>query len=155
MTIIFVKISSLKKCVHLFIFLLTYSCCFPEPSSESSTSPSPTPTCGKHTMSCLDKDGHHQCLPEDKKCDGVSDCLHEEDEIGCEVICQYDLQQESGVFSSPNYPGLYPENRDCSWAIKIAEREIIQLRFVSFSLEDKFSSDYVKVYDGTSVASVS
>lgn len=43
----------------------------------------------------------------------------------------------SGVFSSPNYPAVYPHNVDCIWVITAPASESIQIDFASnFNIEN-------------------
>ncbi|XP_072373793.1 astacin-like metalloendopeptidase [Scyliorhinus torazame] len=37
-------------------------------------------------------------------------------------VCGYMLATRIGSFTSPNFPGLYPNNADCKWLIRIARR---------------------------------
>nr|XP_016847715.1 PREDICTED: deleted in malignant brain tumors 1 protein [Anolis carolinensis] len=56
------------------------------------------------------------------------------------------LPYSSGSFSSPLYPGNYPNNADCIWTIRSWSGSQIQLTFRSIQTECRF--DYVEVYDG-------
>ncbi|KAI8501685.1 hypothetical protein Bbelb_209560 [Branchiostoma belcheri] len=58
-----------------------------------------------------------------------------------------------GYIMSPNYPGNYPSNADCSWTITAPSA--IQLDFVMFDVEFQQSCryDYVRVVDGRGSAS--
>lgn len=60
------------------------------------------------------------------------------------------LSASSGNISSPNFPGLYPYDIDCSWLIVVAEGSSILLTFHHFELEyhDSCAYDYIKVYNG-------
>lgn len=129
--------------------------CQAQPSHQPPTGSTVTPPqCPAHTMFCLTKvTGEPQCLPEDKKCDGNQDCRDNEDEIGCEVTCVHEIVLPSGSFSSPNYPGKYQNNLDCRWTVIVPEGNIIQLRFVAFDIEQGYHTDYVTVYDGSSIYS--
>ncbi|GIZ03901.1 cubilin [Caerostris extrusa] len=57
-----------------------------------------------------------------------------------------------GSFNSPGYPGLYPNDRDCSWLVRVPIGKRIQFHFATLQLEphDNCSYDYVKVHDGAS-----
>lgn len=52
--------------------------------------------------------------------------------------------------SSPNFPGPYPYDSDCSWLIVVAEGSSVHLTFHHFELEHHASCsyDYVKIYNG-------
>lgn len=58
----------------------------------------------------------------------------------------------SGNISSPNFPGLYPYNVDCSWLIVVSEGSSVLLTFHHFDLEYHADCDYdyVKIYNGVS-----
>ncbi|KAK2868219.1 hypothetical protein Q7C36_000090 [Tachysurus vachellii] len=58
----------------------------------------------------------------------------------------------SGNISSPNFPGLYPYNVDCSWLIVVSEGSSVLLTFHHFELEyhADCAYDYVKIYNGVS-----
>uniref|UniRef100_A0A672Z0I2 CUB domain containing protein 2 n=1 Tax=Sphaeramia orbicularis TaxID=375764 RepID=A0A672Z0I2_9TELE len=58
----------------------------------------------------------------------------------------------SGNISSPNFPGLYPYNIDCSWLIVVAEGSSVLLTFHHFELEyhANCAYDYIKIYNGIS-----
>ena len=52
----------------------------------------------------------------------------------------------SGVIISPNYPNLYPNNRECIYKINRNEGERIQLKFNSFNVEASGCQyDYLEV----------
>lgn len=60
------------------------------------------------------------------------------------------LSASAGNISSPNFPGLYPYNIDCSWLIVVAEGSSILLTFHHFELEyhNSCAYDYIKIYNG-------
>ncbi|XP_014890024.1 CUB domain-containing protein 2 [Poecilia latipinna] len=68
------------------------------------------------------------------------------------VKCGGILSALSGNISSPNFPGLYPYNTDCSWLIVVAEGSSVLLTFHHFELEYHTSCayDYIKIYNGIS-----
>ncbi|CAN9502742.1 unnamed protein product [Ophioblennius macclurei] len=68
------------------------------------------------------------------------------------VKCGGILSAPSGNISSPNFPGLYPTNMDCSWLIVVAEGSSVLLTFHRFQLEYHASCayDYIKIYNGVS-----
>ena len=49
----------------------------------------------------------------------------------------------TGAFSSPNYPGDYPNNADCRYTIIVPVDHYITLSFQTFNTESGY--DYVKV----------
>jgi len=65
--------------------------------------------------------------------------------------CGATLTTLSGEITSPNYPGIYQERRDCTWKIIVPPGNHIQLEFEVFDIEDgdKCPYDYVEVFSGT------
>ncbi|XP_041109046.1 discoidin, CUB and LCCL domain-containing protein 1-like isoform X1 [Polyodon spathula] len=60
------------------------------------------------------------------------------------------LGQESGVLTSKNYPGTYPNHTWCKWKIQVPEGKTIILKFGDLDIEAQHcESDYVKVFKGT------
>lgn len=59
----------------------------------------------------------------------------------------------AGVFHSPNYPMLYPPNKECAWIFSTTAGHRIKLIFDQFDLENhqECAYDHVAVYDGLSV----
>ena len=41
----------------------------------------------------------------------------------------------SGDILSPNHPGDYPNDADCSWQIEATAGQVVQLSFVEFNVE--------------------
>lgn len=66
------------------------------------------------------------------------------------VKCGGILSAPSGNISSPNFPGPYPYNIDCSWLIVVAEGSSVLLTFHHFELEYHANCDYdyIKIYNG-------
>ncbi|XP_070637104.1 scavenger receptor cysteine-rich domain-containing protein DMBT1 isoform X12 [Bos indicus] len=60
------------------------------------------------------------------------------------------LFSASGNFSSPSYPGYYPNNADCVWEIQVNPGYLINLGFDSLQLEthSSCSYDYVEILNG-------
>ncbi|XP_051731453.1 discoidin, CUB and LCCL domain-containing protein 1 [Ctenopharyngodon idella] len=72
--------------------------------------------------------------------------LAEKPDDGCG---HYVLGQESGVLSSKNYPGTYPNNSWCEWRIRVPIGHTIVLKFGDLNMETKdCESDYLKVLKG-------
>ncbi|XP_026102332.1 discoidin, CUB and LCCL domain-containing protein 1-like isoform X2 [Carassius auratus] len=66
--------------------------------------------------------------------------LAEKPDDGCG---HYVLGQESGVLSSENYPGTYPNNSWCEWRIRVPVGHTIVLKFGDLNMEKKdFSWEY-------------
>ncbi|XP_068427740.1 CUB domain-containing protein 2 [Clinocottus analis] len=66
------------------------------------------------------------------------------------VKCGGILSAPSGNISSPNFPGRYPYNIDCSWLIVVAEGSSVLLTFHHFELEyhANCAYDHIKIYNG-------
>ncbi|XP_068129829.1 embryonic protein UVS.2-like, partial [Hyperolius riggenbachi] len=64
-------------------------------------------------------------------------------------VCANLLNQDSGVFTSANYPSPYPNNVNCVWLIRTPTGQV-SLNFVAFNLQSSpgCTSDYIKIYDG-------
>ncbi|XP_065775301.1 deleted in malignant brain tumors 1 protein [Muntiacus reevesi] len=60
------------------------------------------------------------------------------------------LFSASGSFSSPSYPGYYPNNANCVWEIQVNPGYLINLGFDSLQLETQSSCsfDYVEILNG-------
>ncbi|XP_074194971.1 scavenger receptor cysteine-rich domain-containing protein DMBT1 isoform X10 [Rhinolophus sinicus] len=58
------------------------------------------------------------------------------------------LSQPSGRFSSPFYPGNYPNNARCVWDIEVQNNDRVALVFRNVQLEGGCNYDYVEVFDG-------
>uniref|UniRef100_A0A8C1D2V4 Discoidin, CUB and LCCL domain containing 1 n=1 Tax=Cyprinus carpio carpio TaxID=630221 RepID=A0A8C1D2V4_CYPCA len=73
--------------------------------------------------------------------------LAEKPDDGCG---HYVIGQESGVLSSKNYPGTYPNNSWCEWRIHVPIGHTIVLKFGDLDMEKKdCESDYLKVLKGS------
>ncbi|XP_067832359.1 CUB and sushi domain-containing protein 3 [Heptranchias perlo] len=57
--------------------------------------------------------------------------------------CGGTLQGSSGIISSPNFPGEYYNNADCTWTIAAEPGDSISLIFTDFQLEEKY--DYLEI----------
>ncbi|XP_043842607.1 deleted in malignant brain tumors 1 protein [Dromiciops gliroides] len=58
------------------------------------------------------------------------------------------LSQSSGIISSPNYPGNYPNRADCVWDIEVSNNYRVTIVFEYVQLEGGCNYDYIQVYDG-------
>ena len=65
------------------------------------------------------------------------------------VGCNESLTGLMGSFYSPNYPGKYPGDQNCSWTITVSAAQQIHLMFTNFSLQNETNTDALYVYDGT------
>ncbi|XP_019383844.1 PREDICTED: CUB domain-containing protein 2 [Gavialis gangeticus] len=66
------------------------------------------------------------------------------------VKCGEVLSAPHGNFSSPNFPGLYPYDTECTWLIVVTEGSSVLLTFSHFDLEyhNSCDYDYIKIYNG-------
>ncbi|XP_020662303.3 cubilin [Pogona vitticeps] len=70
--------------------------------------------------------------------------------LDASAACLYQYTTVSGVLTSPNYPGHYPDEMTCIYKIQVERNKQIALHFTNFSLEEDAtcSSDYVEIRDG-------
>ncbi|KAG8517384.1 Deleted in malignant brain tumors 1 protein, partial [Galemys pyrenaicus] len=68
--------------------------------------------------------------------------------VGCP---SFSIALPTGAFSSPSFPGYYPNNADCVWEVRVNPGYRVNLGFSNVSLEthSNCSLDYVEVFDGT------
>uniref|UniRef100_A0A8C9SDT7 CUB domain containing protein 2 n=1 Tax=Scleropages formosus TaxID=113540 RepID=A0A8C9SDT7_SCLFO len=68
------------------------------------------------------------------------------------VKCGGILSAPMGNVTSPNFPGLYPYDTECSWLIVVSEGSSVLLTFYHFELEfhTDCAYDYIKIYNGIS-----
>ena len=59
--------------------------------------------------------------------------------------------QNSGAFTSPNYPNNYPNGEDCIWRISVPRGYLVKVEFFDFNTES--SHDELRIHDGPSVSS--
>ncbi|XP_046304766.1 deleted in malignant brain tumors 1 protein isoform X4 [Marmota monax] len=64
------------------------------------------------------------------------------------------LAQSSGNFSSPFYPGNYPNNARCVWDIEVPNNYLVTVIFIDVRLEGGCNYDYIEVFDGPSSSSL-
>ncbi|XP_076814750.1 IgGFc-binding protein-like [Clavelina lepadiformis] len=59
--------------------------------------------------------------------------------------------QQSGEFTSPNYPNDYPSSSDCTWSIVVNQGQIIEIVFTDIDVEfqERCPFDYIEIYNGT------
>ncbi|XP_051001050.1 deleted in malignant brain tumors 1 protein [Acomys russatus] len=58
------------------------------------------------------------------------------------------LTGPSGHFSSPSYPGNYPNNARCLWNIEVPNNYRVTVFFTDVQLEGGCSYDYIEIFDG-------
>ena len=59
-------------------------------------------------------------------------------------------------FQSPNYPGCYPNNKDCTWLIETNAYNYIYLQINQLNLEygnSNCPNDYLEIRDGNTLSS--
>jgi len=65
------------------------------------------------------------------------------------LACGGILKEPSGIILSPKNPEKYLHRQMCKWVISVNESNLIQINWISFSLDDRLTcdNDYVEVYD--------
>ena len=58
------------------------------------------------------------------------------------TVCGGQIYSSTGIITSPNYPGNYPNNRECVWTIIADTGTLVQLNVTNFSLESGTSCPY-------------
>ncbi|KAG8444179.1 hypothetical protein GDO86_009384, partial [Hymenochirus boettgeri] len=66
----------------------------------------------------------------------------------CCSICTLTMTAPSGMFSTPCYPQLYPNNQNCKWTLQAPVGFIIQATFVDFDIEEAQNC----MYDSVSIS---
>ena len=77
--------------------------------------------CDDNKFTCAS--GNPKCIPMNNKCNGFPDCSDgsdEADEVCGHLTCPpYGVLDDSqGNFTSPNHPGIYPNNLNCLWRMR-------------------------------------
>ncbi|NP_001003148.2 cubilin precursor [Canis lupus familiaris] len=66
--------------------------------------------------------------------------------------CMEDYTENSGTFTSPNFPNNYPNNWKCIYRITVETSQQIALHFTNFALEEAIGgqcvADFVEIRDG-------
>ncbi|EPY78032.1 tolloid-like protein 2 precursor [Camelus ferus] len=72
--------------------------------------------------------------------------------VFAQKACLQDYTDESGTFTSPNFPNNYPNNLECVYRITVETSQQIALHFTHFSLEEAIGgvcvADYVEINNG-------
>ncbi|KAM4689065.1 cubilin [Discoglossus pictus] len=70
--------------------------------------------------------------------------------INASTACDVDFIEASGVFTSPNYPNNYPNNRECVYTITVEMNKQILLNITNFRLSTSTNcdKDYMEIRDG-------
>ncbi|VDK77525.1 unnamed protein product [Dibothriocephalus latus] len=66
------------------------------------------------------------------------------------VVCGGTLKRDKGTITSPGFPSIYLQDKECIWKIQVPAGFSIALTFDTFDLEtDKDCSyDYIEIFDG-------
>ena len=78
--------------------------------------------------------------------------LHDNGHDCKEGGCKYEIQAPNGQIFSPNYPDLYPPQKDCIWHFTTTPGHRIRLIFNVFEIEphQECAYDHIAIYDGGS-----
>lgn len=70
--------------------------------------------------------------------------------------CGGTLFGDHGSFSSPNYPGTYPNDTHCEWSIIAPRGRVVTITFVQISIDDPGDclNNFLKLYDGPDTSSL-
>ncbi|XP_048248760.1 uncharacterized protein LOC124126022 isoform X2 [Haliotis rufescens] len=96
------------------------------------------PSCLEGSFDC----GRGSCLNNKWKCDGISDCDNNRDEMNCSSKCTF---TNTGTSGSINYFSGYANNAYCMWTIISPPGTQIGVTFRSVRLEDKVDLLEVRV----------
>uniref|UniRef100_A0A2K6F245 Scavenger receptor cysteine-rich domain-containing protein DMBT1 n=1 Tax=Propithecus coquereli TaxID=379532 RepID=A0A2K6F245_PROCO len=103
--------------------------------------------------------GSDPIVLDDVVCSGTESTLWQCQNRGCHgspispvtysnYSCGGFLSQPSGRFSSPFYPGNYPNNARCTWDIEVKYNYRVTVIFSNVQLESGCNYDYIEVFDG-------
>lgn len=78
--------------------------------------------------------------------------LHENGHDCKEGGCKFEITSPAGHISSPNYPDLYPADKDCIWHFTTTPGHRIRLIFNVFEIEphQECAYDHIALFDGSS-----
>lgn len=73
----------------------------------------------------------------------------------CVLGCGGTLYGDHGSFTSPNFPGTYPNSTHCEWSIAAPRGLAVTVTFAQISIDDPGScqNNYLKLYDGPDASS--
>ena len=52
-----------------------------------------------------------------------------------ECLFHFDKNSSSDVFTSPNFPGLYPRNTECHYVFHAEHNQTVHIEFLFFDIE--------------------
>ena len=69
--------------------------------------------------------------------------------------CGGAMEGLQGTLTSPNFPRMYPPDKNCVWKIEAPDGYFINMKFIRFDLEYHPSCkyDYLELYDGWDLTS--
>ncbi|XP_037612385.1 cubilin [Sebastes umbrosus] len=69
--------------------------------------------------------------------------------------CGGTLYGDHGSFSSPNYPGTYPNGTNCEWGITAPRGRVVTITFAQISIDDPgdCQNNFLKLYNGPDASS--
>ncbi|XP_069007315.1 cubilin [Embiotoca jacksoni] len=69
--------------------------------------------------------------------------------------CGGTLFGDHGSFSSPNYPGSYPNGTHCEWGIRAPPGRVVTVTFAQIGIDDpgNCQNNFLKLYDGPDASS--
>lgn len=75
--------------------------------------------------------------------------------VTCVLGCGGTLYGDHGTFTSPNFPGTYPNSTHCEWSITAPRGRLVTVTFAQIYIDDPGScqNNYLKLYDGPDASS--
>lgn len=75
--------------------------------------------------------------------------------VTCVLGCGGTLYGDHGTFTSPNFPGTYPNGSHCEWSITAPRGRLVTVTFAQIYIDDPGScqNNYLKLYDGPDASS--
>ena len=103
------------------------------------------------------EDGDSESEDGDSESEGGTGDSESEPESGDNSFsdCGGNFSDASGVLTSPNYPGNYPDDADCTFLISGPDGSVISFTITNMDIEDddECSFDVLKIGDGDSSGS--